>query len=151
VRAYPHVFFGTAAEFKTRSRPATSGLVPFTPFTPRTAERMVQMVGERTHAAAHTLTPAPLPGGSVLPLNPSSPPASAPTLALTAAVAAATAAAATDSTAADLEDIEYATVLAYEQMTSPALLVPKSRGAFLEFTQLLAVVGGRGGGSPAHS
>ena len=53
VRSYPHVLFGVASKFKTRA--SNEGLESFTPFSPKTAERMVQMVGERTGSAAHTL------------------------------------------------------------------------------------------------
>ena len=39
---------------------------------------------------------------------------------------------------ADLEDIEHATVLAYEQMTSAALLRPTGRDPFVSFVRLMA-------------
>jgi thiol oxidase len=137
VRAYPHVLFGTAAQFKLKTKAATSGLEALTPFTPRTAERMVEMVGERTGAATHKLAPQSAQQSSGnddgTNANNPTPPSS------NEVVAAAAAAAASDPNAADLEDIEHATVLAFEQMSSPALLVPESRGAFLEFTKLLAV------------
>ena len=95
----------------------------------RTPERLVEQVVRRTGAKINIEQAPSTAAGDEPAVAAASTAAAAATVAAAAYGGAAAAAAA--ATSADLEDIEYATVMAFAQMSSEALLTVKSRGAFM--------------------
>ena len=120
VRGYPTVLFGKCGQFaKEHKARHSEKLEKISPNTD--AEVMVTRVNEALNAE-HELIP--------IPADDQKPPI-ADAEKKDVDVEA-------EAPHADLEDIEHATVLAYDQMTSAALLRPTARDSFVSFMRLMA-------------
>jgi thiol oxidase len=120
VRGYPTVLFGKCGQFaKEHKARHSEKLEKISPNTD--AEVMVNRVNEALNAE-HELIP--------IPADDQKPPI-ADAEKKDVDVEA-------EAPHADLEDIEHATVLAYDQMTSAALLRPTARDSFVSFMRLMA-------------
>ena len=122
VRGYPTVLFGTLAQFKREHAKKGSGALD--KIAVGSPETVIRQIGTKT-GGLYVLSPAVAADAASR---------SRPTVDPDAAGAV-------DDPAlphADLADVVHATVQAYREMTSPALLTPESRDAFANFLHLLA-------------
>ena len=131
IRGYPTVFFGTLAQFKAEKEKENAGALA--KLSARSAKDMLDAMGKET-------------GGSYA-LYSDERTAEARATEARAKAAAAAKEREADSRSgdekearphADLLDVAVATARAYHEMTSPALLRPETRPAFVGFVDLLA-------------
>ena len=133
IRGYPTVFFGTLAQFKAEREKENAGAL--SKLSARSAKDVLDAVGKET-GGSYALRSG----------NHTAEARAKQSRAKAAAKAAAAKGEARDDAKnkgasvrrADLLDVAVATARAYHEMTSPALLRPETRPAFLGFMDLLA-------------